>query len=142
MGDVHSKVTRSYNMSRVKGKNTYPEILVRKFLFANGIRYRLNSPKLPGKPDLVFPKYRKILFINGCFWHGHSNCKYFQLPKTRSKWWKEKIDLTKKNDSKNKTLLEALSWEVITIWECELKKDIQAITLTKLVSKIKNGKED
>ncbi|MBN8666185.1 MAG: DNA mismatch endonuclease Vsr [Chitinophagales bacterium] len=142
MGDVHSKVTRSYNMSRVKGKNTYPEILVRKFLFANGIRYRLNAPKLPGKPDLVFPKYRKILFINGCFWHGHSNCKYFKLPKTRSKWWKEKIELTIINDSKNKTLLEALGWEVYTIWECELRKDIQAITLDKLVSQIKNGKED
>lgn len=81
MDDVHDKATRSYNMSRIKSKNTKPEILVRKFLFANGFRYRLNDKKLPGKPDIVQQKYKTVIFVNGCFWHGHENCKYFKLPK-------------------------------------------------------------
>ena len=78
MADVHDKATRSYNMSRIKSKNTKPEILVRKFLFANCFRYRLNDKKLPGKPDIVLPKYKTVIFVNGCFWHGHENCKYFR----------------------------------------------------------------
>ena len=86
MADVHNKKIRNYNMSKIKGKNTNPEMIVRKFLFKNGFRYRINYSRLPGKPDIVFPKYRTVIFVNGCFWHGHENCKYFKLPKTRTEW--------------------------------------------------------
>jgi DNA mismatch endonuclease (patch repair protein) len=84
MMDVHSKEVRSFNMSQIKGKDTKPEMLVRRFLFSKGVRYRLHDKKLPGKPDMVFPKYKKVIFIHGCFWHGHEGCKYFVVPKTRT----------------------------------------------------------
>ena len=93
MTDVHDKVTRSYNMSQIKGKNTKPEMLVRKFLFSKGFRYKINDRKLPGKPDIVLPKYKTIIFVNGCFWHGHENCKYFKIPVIRKEWWLEKKGL-------------------------------------------------
>lgn len=121
MVDVHDKATRSYNMSRIKNKNTKPEILVRKFLFANGFRYRLNDKKLPGKPDIVLPKYKTVIFVNGCFWHGHENCKYFKLPKTRTEWWLEKINKNINNDLKVQAQLYNLGYKVIVIWECEIK---------------------
>lgn len=121
MADVHDKATRSYNMSRIKSKNTKPEILVRKFLFANGFRYRLNNKKLPGKPDIVLPKYKTVIFVNGCFWHGHENCKYFKLPGTRTEWWKEKIEGNIKNDRIKHYQLHEAGYRVIVIWECEVK---------------------
>src|SRR3989339_421835 len=121
MADVHDKATRSYNMSRIKNKNTKPEILVRKFLFANGFRYRINDKKLPGKPDIVLPKYKTVIFVNGCFWHGHENCKYFKLPGTRTEWWKEKIEGNIKNDLKKHAILTEAGYRVIVIWECEIK---------------------
>lgn len=121
MADVHDKATRSYNMSRVRNRDTKPEILVRKFLFANGFRYRLNDKKLPGKPDIVLPKYKTVIFVNGCFWHGHENCKYFKLPSTRTEWWKEKIEGNIKNDEKKHALLREAGYKVIVIWECEVK---------------------
>lgn len=124
--DVHNKTTRSYNMSRIKGKNTKPEMLVRKFLFANGFRYRLNVKILPGKPDIVLPKYKTVIFVNGCFWHGHKGCKYFVVPKTRTDWWLNKIRETQKRDGEKEIELNVLGWKVITVWECELKtKKIQ-----------------
>ena len=98
MADVHNKATRSYNMSRVKGKDTPPELLVRRFLFAHGFRYRINVTSLPGKPDIVLPRYKKVIFINGCFWHGHRGCRYFVLPKTRTEWWLQKIKATAERD--------------------------------------------
>ena len=121
MADVHDKATRSYNMSRIKSKNTKPEILVRKFLFANGFRYRINDAKLPGKPDIVLPKYKTVIFVNGCFWHGHENCKYFKLPETRAEWWKDKIDRNINNDLIKHALLAEAGYKVIVIWECEIK---------------------
>ncbi|WP_461640011.1 very short patch repair endonuclease [Labilibaculum euxinus] len=121
MTDTHSKETRSYNMSRIKGKNTKPELVVRKFLFANGFRYRLHAKNLPGKPDIVLPKYKTVIFVNGCFWHGHQNCKYFVPPKTRTEWWLQKITNTQNRDRQAQTELQSLGWRVITIWECELK---------------------
>ena len=121
MADVHTKEIRSYNMSRIKGKNTKPEMLVRRFLHANGYRYRLHDKKLPGKPDIVLPKYKTVIFVNGCFWHGHKNCKYFVVPKTRTEWWIEKIVQNKKSDSENYVKLTELGWKVITIFECALK---------------------
>jgi DNA mismatch endonuclease, patch repair protein len=121
MADVHSKEIRSYNMRQIKGKDTKPEILVRKYLFANGLRYRLHDKKLPGKPDLVFPKYRKVVFIHGCFWHGHENCKYFVIPKTRTEWWTNKIQGNKKKDNESAHDLKKRGWDVLIVWECELK---------------------
>ena len=120
MTDVHDKATRSYNMSQIKGKDTKPELIVRRFLFANGFRYRLHVKDLPGKPDIVLPKYKTVIFVNGCFWHGHENCKYFKLPKTRMNWWKEKIDKNKLNDKINIGKLKDINYNVITIWECEI----------------------
>jgi DNA mismatch endonuclease (patch repair protein) len=108
-------------MSQIKGKNTKPEIMVRKFLFANGFRYRLHSNKLPGKPDIVLPKYKTVNFINGCFWHGHEGCKYYVFPKTRTEWWLNKIVQNKNSDIQNYTKLTDLSRKVITIFECALK---------------------
>ena len=110
-------------MSRIKGKNTKPEILVRQYLHKNGFRYRLNYKKLPGKPDIVLPKYKTVIFINGCFWHGHENCKDFVVPKTRTEWWLNKINGTKQRDILKTQELKTLGWRVKVIWECELKTD-------------------
>lgn len=115
MADVHDKQSRSYNMSQIKGKNTKPEMLVRKFLFSKGFRYRLHVKNLPGKPDLVLPKYKTIIFINGCFWHGHENCKYYVIPKTRTEWWVQKIMDTQTRDQFAKKELEKLGWNTIII---------------------------
>ncbi len=139
MSDVHSPEIRSYNMSRIKGKNTKPEMLVRKFLFSNGFRYRLHDKKLPGKPDLVFPKYKKAVFIHGCFWHGHEDCKYFVIPKTKTEWWLDKINGNKRKDLQSVSLLEQKGWETITVWECELKPDHRENTLKRLISSLKSN---
>lgn len=138
MADVHDKVTRSYNMSQIKSKNTKPEILVRKYLFANGFRYRLNDKKLPGKPDIVLPKYKTVIFVNGCFWHGHENCKYFKLPDTRAEWWKDKIDKNKAKDNDSIQKLKNEGWQVLVIWECDLKNKEKEEVLNNLYSKIIN----
>lgn len=135
MADVHDKATRSYNMSRIKNKNTKPEILVRKFLFANGFRFRLNDKKLPGKPDIVLAKYKVVIFVNGCFWHGHENCKYFKLPGTRTEWWKEKIEKNIENDLKKQSLLVDLGYKVIIVWECEIKNKS---VYTTIINEVKN----
>jgi len=136
MTDVHSKATRSYNMSQIKGKNTKPEIVVRKFLFANRFRYKLHDKNLPGKPDIVLPKYKTVIFVHGCFWHGHKNCKYFVVPRTRTKWWLAKITSNQKNDLKHKRFLIKNGWRVITLWECQLKKNKIDNTLSKLLKEI------
>ena len=138
MTDVHDKNTRSHNMSMIKGKNTKPEIMVRKFLFYNGFRYRINYSKLPGKPDIVLPKYKTVIFVNGCFWHGHEGCRYFVIPKTRKDWWMQKIGKTKERDSFIHTKLKSSGWRVIVIWECELKSSLREQTLSDLVVYLKN----
>jgi len=137
--DVHNKNTRSYNMSRIKGKNTKPEMLVRKFLFANGFRYRLNVKTLPGKPDIVLPKYKTVIFINGCFWHGHKGCKYFVVPKTRTEWWLSKIKDTQKRDREAEIQLNVQCWKVITLWECQLKNKSIDGTLNYLKESLYSG---
>lgn len=134
MTDVHSPATRSYNMSRIKGKDTKPEMLVRRFLFANGFRYRLHVKNLPGKPDIVLPKYKTVIFVHGCFWHGHEGCKYFVVPKTRKEWWINKISLNIKNDAENYNKLESLGWRIINIWTCELKVINRDKSLFKLLA--------
>ena len=136
MADVHDKITRSYNMSRIRATNTKPEMLVRKFLHAQGFRYKLHDKTLPGKPDLVLPKYKTIIFIHGCFWHGHTHCKYFVVPKTRTDWWLNKINTNCTNDSKAIKTLKKEGWKVITIWECELKPTQIEKNLLRLLNKL------
>lgn len=137
--DVHDKETRSYNMSCIKGKGTKPEEIVRKYLFSEGFRYRKNDKRLPGTPDIVLPKYRTVIFVNGCFWHGHEGCKYFVWPKNNAEFWKKKIEENILRDQRKKQSLELQNWKVITIWECELKanKDTALIQLEKEI--LKNG---
>jgi DNA mismatch endonuclease (patch repair protein) len=136
MADVHSKETRSYNMSQIKGKNTKPELLVRKFLHKNGFRYRLHVKDLPGKPDIVLPKYKTVIFIHGCFWHGHEGCRYYVVPKTRTEWWLNKINGNAANDTKAETALKVAGWKIIKVWECELKKTAIENSLSNLVCTI------
>ncbi len=119
--DVHDKKTRSYNMSRIKGKNTKPEEIVRKYLFSKGFRYRKNDKKLPGTPDIVLPKYKTVIFVNGCFWHGHKDCRYFVVPKTNTDFWLNKINTNIERDKRKQEALKELGWNVIVVWECELK---------------------
>jgi DNA mismatch endonuclease (patch repair protein) len=117
-------------MSRVKSKNTTPELAVRRLVFGMGYRYRLHDRKLPGTPDLVFSGRRKIIFVNGCFWHGHKGCRYARLPKTKVDFWREKIKKNKARDHKNTARLRRNGWKVLTVWQCELKTiDVLANTL-------------
>src|ERR1700754_2209869 len=113
MADVHSPETRSFNMSRIRSKDTKPEMLVRRFLFSHGFRYKLHDKSLPGKPDLVLPKYKTIIFIHGCFWHGHEGCKYYVVPKTRTEWWLNKIGTNIANDAKSFKALNEANWKII-----------------------------
>ena len=123
MSDRITKEQRSENMRRIKSKNTRPEVIVRKYLFSKGLRFRIHVKSLPGKPDIVLNKYKTAIFINGCFWHGHKNCKYFKLPKTRTEWWRNKINNTKKRDLENSLKLKSLGWIVVEIFECEIKDE-------------------
>lgn len=134
MADVHSTAVRSYNMSRIRSKDTKPEIIVRRFLFSRGLRFRLHVNSLPGRPDLVLKKLKTVIFVHGCFWHGHNRCKFFVIPKTRTDWWMNKIMLNKKNDKKAKRKLVEMGWNVIEIFECELKSKRQIKTLNRLLN--------
>ena len=136
MADVHTPEQRSYNMSQIHSKNTKPEELVRKFLFSQGFRYRKNDAKLPGKPDIVLPKYKAVIFVNGCFWHGHEGCRYFVWPKNNAEFWKEKITGNIQRDKHNHQLLANQGWRVIEIWECQLMKSVVDNTLQNLVLQI------
>lgn len=130
--DKLTKEQRHRCMSAIRGKNTKPEIVVRKFLFGRGFRYRLNHPRLPGHPDIVLRKYRTVIFVNGCFWHGHDNCKYYRLPKTNVDFWRKKVERNKKRDVEEQRQLAAMGWHCITIWECQLKPKVRAQTLESL----------
>ena len=137
MADVHEPAIRSYNMSRIKGKDTKPELLVRRFLHQKGFRFTLHGKfrgnKLPGKPDLVLPKYKTVIFIHGCFWHAHRGCKYFKIPETRTEFWKEKLTGNANRDQLNQKALRELGWKVMVIWTCEIKKKDEFISkLTRL----------
>lgn len=125
-------------MSRVKGKDTRPELTVRKFLFAQGFRYRLHDKRLPGSPDIILPKYKTIIFVHGCFFHGHEGCRYFVIPKTRTEWWVNKINANRARDQEKTRLLQQSGWQVIVVYECELKPRIRDITLQNLVCRIRN----
>lgn len=141
MADCHDKETRSYNMSRIRSKNTKPEEIVRKYLFSQGFRYRKNDARLPGKPDIVLPKHKTVIFVNGCFWHKHEGCRYFVWPKSNAEFWKTKIEGNVERDQQNYKLLKELGWKVVVVWECELKKSVCLNTLTQLGELILNSSE-
>lgn len=127
---------RHYNMSRIKAKDTKPEVLVRSYLFRRGLRFRKNDKLLPGHPDVVLPKYKTVIFINGCFWHGHENCRYAVIPKTNTEFWTEKINANRIRDELEKQKLQDAGWKVIIIWECMLKRTSQENTLESLYDSI------
>jgi DNA mismatch endonuclease (patch repair protein) len=135
MADNHTKEVRSMNMSHIRSKNTKPEERVRKYLFSRGLRYRKNVRKLPGCPDIVFPKYKTVVFVNGCFWHHH-DCGRFVWPASNEEYWHKKIDRNVKRDKENESLLKEMGWRVLTIWECQLKKDVAEDNLKKLYCEI------
>jgi DNA mismatch endonuclease, patch repair protein len=134
MADIHSKETRSYNMSRIRSKDTKPELLVRKFLHKKGYRYKLHDKTLPGKPDIVLPKYKTVIQVHGCFWHGHDGCRYYVIPKTRTEWWQQKIHRNKELDDQNFQKLTQEGWKVLTIFECELKARSRDLTYERILT--------
>lgn len=136
MVDKFNKKTRSYNMSQIKGKDTIPEIIVRKYLFSKGLRFRKNDKRYPGSPDIVLPKYNTMVFVHGCFWHLHNGCKYAVMPKSNVDFWEKKLYGNKERDKRNQKLLEKMGWNVITVWECQLKKDKKEETLETLYNQI------
>lgn len=127
MADVHTPQQRSYNMSCIRGRDTTIEIKVRKALFARGFRFRKNDIRLPGKPDVVLPRYKTVLFVHGCFWHRHNNCKYCTTPATRIEYWQEKFSRNIKRDNENIKKLKDAGWKVIVLWECELKRNFEDV---------------
>lgn len=137
MADIVSPENRSRMMSGIRGKNTKPEMMVRKALHACGFRYRLHDKRLPGKPDLSFPKYKAVILVNGCFWHGH-HCHLFKWPSSREKFWKEKITRNREKDNENLSALCEAGWRVVTIWECALKgrTRISLERITKAISEL------
>ena len=122
MADIKSKEDRSRNMAAIKGKDTKPEMIVRKYLFSKGLRFRVHVKKLAGSPDIVLPKHKTVIFVNGCFWHGHEGCKNYRLPKSNEFYWEQKIRRNKARDIANEYVLQTEGWRVIRVWECEIKK--------------------
>ena len=132
MTDKLTQIQRHANMAAIKSKDTKPEMVVRRYLWGHGFRYRLNHPRLPGKPDIVMRKYRTCIFVNGCFWHGHEGCRYYTIPKTNTEFWVNKVKRNKERDLKVQHELAAMGWHTITIWECELKPGKREDTLKSL----------
>ncbi len=135
MADNHTPEERSYNMSRIRSKDTKPEEKVRKFLFSRGFRYRKNVRSLPGSPDIVLPKYKTVVFVQGCFWHMH-DCGRFHWPATNPEYWETKILRNVDRDKTNQDTLAAMGWQVLTVWECETKKEHFTDTMNRLVDQI------
>lgn len=137
MTDIKTPEQRSRNMAAIKGKDTKPEMIVRKYLFSRGMRFRVQVRKLPGTPDIVLPKYKTVVFVNGCFWHGHEGCKYFRLPKSNVEFWKEKIERNIERDKESMRALLDLGWRVIRVWECQLRSKVtREDTLNKIYKSI------
>lgn len=130
--DKMTKEQRSRCMAAIRSKGTKPELIVRHYLFSRGFRYRLNHSRLPGHPDIVLRKYRTVIFVNGCFWHGHEECNSYVVPKSRTEYWKEKIRRNKERDEKELNELAHMGWHCITIWECQLKPKVRERTLQSL----------
>lgn len=140
MADTKTPAERSENMSRIRSTNTKPEEIVRKYLFSHGFRYRKNDKRYPGKPDIVLPKYHTIIFVNGCFWHMHG-CSRSRLPHSNQEYWKPKIERNIQRDAENQQKLEADSWKVIVVWECELKKRTAEERLSRLCDEIRKSND-
>ena len=134
--DNRTPEARSRNMSRIPSKNTKPEETVRKYLFSQGFRYRKNVSKLPGKPDIVLPKYKTVVFVNGCFWHAHKECKWFVPPKSNEEFWQKKFAYNIERDERNYEKLRELGWKVIIVWECELRHNNTLLILEKLKNEL------
>jgi len=139
MSNTTEQQRRSQNMSRIRSKDTKPEMIVRKFLFGQGFRFRLHDSRLPGKPDLVLPKYKAVIQIQGCFWHAHRGCKLNRPPKSRIEYWGPKIEGNVKRDRRNADLLLTLGWRVIEVWECSLSAANRAETLSSLCSSLRGS---
>lgn len=122
MADVMTPEQRSRCMAAIKGKDTKPELIVRKYLFSRGLRFRVQVRKLPGNPDIVLPKYKTVVFVDGCFWHGHEGCKYYRLPKSNVEFWQQKIERNIARDIRNEAELKSLGWRVLRVWECDIRK--------------------
>lgn len=135
-----SPLTRSENMARIRGKDTQPEMKVRRACWAAGLRYRLHDKRLPGHPDLVFPGRRTVVFVHGCFWHCHEGCSNFRIPKTRTEWWAAKLARNKARDADVRAQLKAMGWDVVVIWECEADNSRQLAVLTDKLKGNKGGK--
>ncbi|HAO08160.1 MAG TPA: very short patch repair endonuclease [Chryseobacterium sp.] len=133
--DILSKQKRSEVMSKIRGKNTKPELILRSQLFRNGFRFRIHKKSLPGKPDIVLPKYKTVIFVHGCFWHYHQDCREGRIPSTNSKFWKEKLLKNIEKDERHIKALQELKWKVIVVWECEIEKNTEQ-TLEKLLAEI------
>lgn len=140
--DNRSKEARSQNMAHIPSKNTKPEDTVRKYLFSHGFRYRKNVASLPGKPDIVLPKYKTVVFVDGCFWHGHEGCKWFVPPKTNTEFWNAKFKYNIERDKRNYSLLSEMGWKVLIVWECEIRHSDSIVTLEKLTEQIKQRSDD
>lgn len=135
-GSIMDKMTKEQRhrcMAAIRSKDTKPELIVRRFLFGRGFRYRLNHPRLPGHPDLVMRKYRTVIFVNGCFWHGHEGCKSYTIPKTNTNFWRKKIERNKARDKAEQQRLAEMGWHCITVWECQLKPGVRMQTLESIV---------
>ena len=141
MADDHTPEQRSYNMSRIKRKNTAPEILVRKYLFSRGLRYRVDDRRFTGRPDLVFPRYKTVVFVNGCFWHHH-DCESFVWPKSNIDYWTAKIKRNETRDALNTERIQQMGWKVIVVWECKLKTERREETLKTLYEHITADRSD
>lgn len=136
MADVLTPAQRHLNMSHNRGKDTKPELLVRQYLHRRGLRFRLHTKELPGKPDIVLSKYKTVVFVHGCFWHRHPGCRYTTTPATRVDFWANKFSRNVANDERQQAELTSMGWKVLTIWECELKKAVRNDSLQKLFAKI------
>lgn len=141
MSDTMTREQRHYCMSRIRGKDTRPEMVVRRWLHSEGFRYSLHSRRLPGCPDIVLRKYHTVIFINGCFWHGHPGCDKFRMPRSNVDFWQEKIRRNKERDAQEVAALEALGWNVIVVWECELSRQARDLTLRNLVDAVRRNIE-
>ena len=136
--DIWSKQKRSEVMSKIRGKDTKPEMILRSYLFRLGFRFRVHKKDLPGKPDIVLPKYQTVIFVHGCFWHYHDDCREGRIPSTNSKFWEEKLLKNVEKDKRHTEALQELGWKVIVVWECEIEKNIEQ-TLNKLIVEIKSA---
>lgn len=137
MSDVLTPEQRHHNMVAIRSANTNPEVQLRRYLWRAGFRYRVNDKKLPGRPDIVLPKYKTVVFVNGCFWHGHEECKRFVIPKTNTKFWSDKINKNKERDTIINQRLEEMGWKVITVWECQIENKTKNDTFKTIINGIR-----